>query len=137
MAVVDQDIIIFGDTIANNIRMWDSSIEDFEVILAVRDAQLHDETAKNAIFQILEFYHVKPKEISGKVQTFEEQLEYLCRPNGIMRRKVLLDKGWYKDASGAMLGKTKEGTYVALLPGKTGGYSFYDISGGKRLSCRH
>ena len=43
LAVVDQDIILFEDTIANNIRMWDDSIEDFEVILAARDAQLHDD----------------------------------------------------------------------------------------------
>ena len=43
VAVVDQDIILFEDTIANNIRMWDRSIEDFEVILAARDAQLHDD----------------------------------------------------------------------------------------------
>lgn len=43
LAVVDQDIVIFEDTIANNIRMWDNSIEDFEVILAARDAQLHDD----------------------------------------------------------------------------------------------
>ena len=43
MAVVDQDIILFEDTIANNIRMWDDTIEDFEVILAARDAQLHDD----------------------------------------------------------------------------------------------
>ena len=41
VAVVDQDIILFEDTIANNIRMWDNSIEDFEVIMAARDAQLH------------------------------------------------------------------------------------------------
>ena len=41
VAVVDQDIILFEDTIANNIRMWDESIEDFEVILAARDAQIH------------------------------------------------------------------------------------------------
>ncbi|MBO4914321.1 MAG: ATP-binding cassette domain-containing protein, partial [Oscillospiraceae bacterium] len=41
VAVVDQDIILFEDTVANNIRMWDSSIEDFEVIMAARDAQLH------------------------------------------------------------------------------------------------
>ena len=41
--VVDQDIILFEDTIANNIRMWDRSIQDFEVILAARDAQLHDD----------------------------------------------------------------------------------------------
>lgn len=43
VAVVDQDIILFEDTIANNIKMWDSSIEDFEMILAARDAQLHDD----------------------------------------------------------------------------------------------
>jgi ABC-type bacteriocin/lantibiotic exporter with double-glycine peptidase domain len=40
---VDQDIILFEDTIANNIKMWDSSIEDFEMILAARDAQLHED----------------------------------------------------------------------------------------------
>ena len=43
LAVVDQDIILFEDTISNNIKMWDDSIEDFEVILAARDAQIHDD----------------------------------------------------------------------------------------------
>ncbi len=43
LAVVDQDIILFEDTIANNIKMWDNSIEDFEMILAARDAQLHED----------------------------------------------------------------------------------------------
>lgn len=42
LAVVDQDIVLFEDTVAENIRMWDKSIEDFEVILAARDAQIHD-----------------------------------------------------------------------------------------------
>ncbi len=43
LAVVDQDITLFEDTISNNIRMWDSTIEDFEVIMAARDAQIHDD----------------------------------------------------------------------------------------------
>ena len=43
VAVVDQDIILFEDTIANNIKMWDDSIEDFEMILATRDAQIHED----------------------------------------------------------------------------------------------
>jgi len=43
LAVVDQDIILFEDTIANNIKMWDSSIEDFEMILAARDANIHED----------------------------------------------------------------------------------------------
>jgi NHLM bacteriocin system ABC transporter peptidase/ATP-binding protein len=46
LAVVDQDITLFDDTISNNIKMWDSSIEDFEVIMAARDAQLHDDITK-------------------------------------------------------------------------------------------
>jgi ABC-type bacteriocin/lantibiotic exporter with double-glycine peptidase domain len=43
VAVVDQDIVLFEDTIANNIKMWDESIEDFEMILAARDAQIYDD----------------------------------------------------------------------------------------------
>ena len=43
VAVVDQDIVLFEDTIANNIKMWDESIENFEMILAARDAQIYDD----------------------------------------------------------------------------------------------
>ena len=43
VAVVDQDIILFDDTIANNIKMWNNTVEDFEVILAARDAQIYDD----------------------------------------------------------------------------------------------
>ena len=43
VAVVDQDIILFEDTVANNIKMWDTSIEDFEMIMAARDAQIHED----------------------------------------------------------------------------------------------
>ena len=42
VAVVDQDIVLFNDAIANNIRLWDTSIEDYEVILAARDAGIHE-----------------------------------------------------------------------------------------------
>jgi NHLM bacteriocin system ABC transporter peptidase/ATP-binding protein len=43
LAVVDQDIILFEGTISDNIKMWDTSIEDFEMILAARDAQIHED----------------------------------------------------------------------------------------------
>ncbi|QIB69327.1 NHLP family bacteriocin export ABC transporter peptidase/permease/ATPase subunit [Aminipila butyrica] len=46
VAVVDQDIILFEDTVAANIKMWDNSIEDYEMILAARDAQLHEDIMK-------------------------------------------------------------------------------------------
>ncbi|MBQ2070396.1 MAG: ATP-binding cassette domain-containing protein [Bacilli bacterium] len=41
IAVVDQDITLYEDTVANNIKMWDESIEDYEVIMACNDAQIH------------------------------------------------------------------------------------------------
>jgi len=43
VAVVDQDIVIFEDTVSANVKLWDESIEDFEVILACRDAGLHQD----------------------------------------------------------------------------------------------
>lgn len=43
LAVVDQDITLFEDSITENVRMWDKSIEDFEIILAARDAQIHED----------------------------------------------------------------------------------------------
>lgn len=43
VSVIDQDITLFEDTISENIRMWDDSIENFEVILAARDAGIYDD----------------------------------------------------------------------------------------------
>ena len=43
VACVNQDISLFEDTVANNISMWDKSIENFEIILAARDAGIHDD----------------------------------------------------------------------------------------------
>ena len=43
LSVIDQKIVLFQDTIANNIKMWDESIEDFEMILAARDAHIHED----------------------------------------------------------------------------------------------
>ena len=41
IAVVDQDITLYEDTISNNLKMWDASIEDYEVIMACNDARIH------------------------------------------------------------------------------------------------
>lgn len=43
VAIIDQNIITFKDTIANNIRFFDKSINDNEILTASRDAQIYDE----------------------------------------------------------------------------------------------
>ena len=42
LSMVDQNVMMFTDTVDANIRLWDRSIEDYEVVLAARDADIHD-----------------------------------------------------------------------------------------------
>lgn len=45
LSVVNQDITLFEGTIADNIKMWDNSIEDFSMVMAAYDAQIHEDIA--------------------------------------------------------------------------------------------
>lgn len=91
------------------------------------------ESAKNAIEEILKYYHVVPGELPKSIKDVDGQLEFFLRPAGIMRRRVELTESWYKDGIGPILGQTKDGRAVALLPGKASGYTFFDYGQGKRV----
>jgi NHLM bacteriocin system ABC transporter peptidase/ATP-binding protein len=43
LSVVDQDVVLFADTIENNIKMWDASVSNADMIRAARDAGIHDD----------------------------------------------------------------------------------------------
>lgn len=89
--------------------------------------------AKDAIDDILKHYHIKSREIPDSISDVNEQLEYLLRPYGIMRRTVRLEDGWHRDAIGAMLGFFREsGKAVALIPGGLSGYTYFDPETGRR-----
>ncbi len=97
---------------------------------------LNDERqlTEDAIGEILKYYHVKPQEVPENIKDMNEVLEYLLRPYGIMRRPVNLDKGWYKDAVGAMLStRTDDGSVVALVPYGLTGYRFFDRNTGRMV----
>ena len=88
--------------------------------------------AQGAIEEILRYYHVKSREVPDSVKGLNDRLEYLLRPNGIMRRNVNLEKGWYKDAIGAVLGTRKDdGSVVAFIPKGLSGYVYFDVTAGK------
>ena len=89
--------------------------------------------AKEAIDEILKYYHQKPADIPDDIKDVGEQLEYALRPAGLMVRDVELGENWQKEAHGPMLGYLKEtGTTVALLPGTIYGYWFRDPRTGKK-----
>ena len=88
---------------------------------------------QNAIEEVLKFYNAKIIEIPSKIDDMNEQLEYMLRPTGIMRRTVELKGKWWKSAVGAFIGQTKSGDTVALIPDAMKGYSFFDYESGKRI----
>jgi len=102
-----------------------------ERVAAFRDGRL---VTKDALDEILKFYHVKSREIPAGIKELPDQLEYLLHPYGIMRRVVELSHGWYKNAFGAMLGRlSSDGRIVALIPTGMRGYSYTDPDTGKRV----
>ena len=91
-----------------------------------------EDKAEDAIGEILKYYHVKPREVPASVKGLQDQLEYLLRPYGIMRRRVTLETRWHRDAIGAMLTTRKDdGTVTALLPRGLSGYAYFDNDAGK------
>ena len=84
------------------------------------------EMATRAVGEILKYYRVRARKIPESMESSKEILDYLLRPSGILRREVRLTGQWWKDATGAMLGTRKDGSVVALIPGKLKGYSIVD-----------
>ncbi len=85
--------------------------------------------ASGEIGEILKYYKVKPQEVPDTVKGLDDHLEFLLRPHGIMRRNVQLDKGWYRHAIGAMLGRRRDdGSVVALIPRGLTGYAYFDAA---------
>ena len=120
---------------ADRAAFEDSFQEIAGAVMGRRMSQaLNDErqVTTDAIGEVLKYYRVKPQEVPESIRDMNEVLEFLMRPYGIMRRNVRLDKGWYKDAIGAMLGtRTDDGSVVALIPHGLTGYRFYDNKTGR------
>lgn len=100
----------------------------------IKDIDDEKKLTQDAISDILKFYHIKMREIPNNIQGIDEQLEYFMRPNGIMRRKINLEKNWYKEITGPLLGFRKDDkSVVALIPYGILGYKFYDVKKGKYI----
>ena len=129
----------FDEQIRERMRRDQEVMEDSFVRLAgsVLGSQaaekLQDErlVTKEALDEILRYYHMKPVQIPDEIRGFEDQLDYVLRPLGLMTRNVALREDWYRHAYGPMLGILRENNMpVALLPGKFFGYEYRDPASG-------
>ena len=119
----------------------DAFFESFsQIAKAVSGRSIYDalndnlEVTTDAIDRVLRFYNTKAGQVPEELSDVNEILEYILRPHGIMRRSVRLEKGWYRDASGAMLAKkADDGSVVALIPSGIASYSYYDRKLGKNV----
>lgn len=98
------------------------------------------ENLRHELELICQFYKVDIPSESHDTKDVNEFIDYMTHPSGIMHRRVMLEGNWWKDCDGALLAVTKDkGEFCALLPRKTGGYSFWNTSSGARekLTSKH
>ena len=122
---------------ADQKTMDDSLLQVASAVLGKRQAsRLNDKHTytKEAVDEILKYYRCKPVSIPEEITEPDEQLEYCLRPHGIMRRRIRLQQGWYRDAMGPMMAFLKDtDTPVALIPGSFYGYSYFDPESGEKI----
>ncbi len=87
----------------------------------------------DAVSALLKYLGIREKEVPAKIRGLQDRLDYLLSSTGVLYREVTLNKGWHKDAMGAMIASLKDGgPVVALLPSDIGGYEYTDPHTGKK-----
>ena len=124
--------------IDNDEKSFEDSFLDLSSVVLGKSkiaANINNDRIKtqNAIQEILKYYRAKIVELPDSVEDMNAQMEYLLRPTGIMRRVVKLKGAWWKDAIGPMIGTTKSGDTVALMPYGINGYKFFDYNSQKDI----
>jgi len=121
-----------------------------EALMDVADSlsgrqRFHDQAAsveevRREIETICRYYHAPFPENIPETEDVNELIDYIVRPSGIMRRRILLQEKWWKNGDGAVLAVRKDnGRITALIPGHMGGYQLCSPDTGKyeKLSKQH
>lgn len=89
--------------------------------------------AKDALSKICKYFRIEKMEIPENVVDIHEQIQFLFEPSGVMWRHMRLRGKWWKDSMGPILGETKEGKPVALIPKAFSGYRYFDYESGNEI----
>lgn len=114
----------------NDNKAMDAAFSD--LISIIDDGRKHtvhrekETQMEDAIREVLSSIGVKAPAVPEEIHDSNARLEYMLRPSGVMRRRVELTGKWWRDTSGPLLGSTRDGDMVAILPVFPSGYTFYD-----------
>ncbi len=119
-------------------RKYDATMLAREMMEGAARMGLHyggpvPQTDQLAVRQVLSALQVDDYELEDdEVVPLEQQFSNILHAHGIMKREVQLGDEWWKEASGPLLGRTKDGRLVALLPKWTGRTYYYTDADGIR-----
>ncbi len=109
-------------------EMFQGAFSDLLSIIGIKTPKAAKQV-KNAIAEILIFLGKEVPDVPENITDFDAQIEYMLKPSYTMRRRVELKNEWWKDCTGCLLGSTKDGNVVAIMPRKWSGYEYKDSNG--------
>lgn len=119
-------------------RIYDASTLSREMMEGAARMGLHydgpiPQTDQLAVREVLKALQIVDYELENEdIVPLEQQFSNILHTHGIMKRKVQLKDGWWKETSGPLLGRTQDGRLVALLPKWTGRNYYYTDAEGIR-----
>lgn len=135
----------FGEQLNNRIendnKAMDSAFSDLLSIIKGNSSgslNAEDEAQmEGAIRQVLNSIGVNAPVVPENLEDPNTRLEYMLRPSGVMRRHIELTGKWWQNTTGALLGSTKDGNTIAIMPAFPSGYTFYDAEIKKDVKVNH
>lgn len=119
----------------NDNRAMKNAFADLISIVSNKKTETYEKevTTEGAINEVLSYLGVKAIKVPDEIKDLNMRLDYMLRPSGVMRRRVELEGSWWKDTAGVLLGSTKNGDTVAIIPSFPSGYMYYDSDLCKRV----
>ena len=137
---MDKKNTVFGRQLLNrkerDSRMMNESLLDVADSLRGQSRYHYHEydsvKFEHELRQICAYFKINIPDDIPASNDINDTIEFICRPIGMMHRRVMLDGNWWKDGDGPVLAVFKDtGMPIALIPGPLAFYYFKDSNGNR------